>query len=605
MKTTRPLPLLAFVFAMLFSLSFRTEATPPIISNVRAMQRDGTKLVDIHYDAEDADGDLLTVRIEISDNDGLSYAIPAHTLAGDFGEGIEPGRDKHIVWDAGTDWDGEYSDIMRVMVFAVDAQGCSGMEWGNEVEPGGFLLGQDGGMEGTGHSQHVNIPWAYWLSKYEITSKQYCDFLNAAFAAGRVALKNFSAVYSVPGNTYSNFSGEYLLCNVGDACKIRWNVNKFEVVSDRDLHPVSVTWHGAMAFAQFYGYDLPTDAEWEKAARGPDFDDQGEHCLYTWGNDKADGKANFGYDENDISSQRPVGSYDGSQNPGGPDMVNGYGCYDMTGNAAEWTRTRAENCNTYTTIVSSTESGGTLPAEKRMAGGILLHKCVVPKSFSIMIGTDVLLADSNGDGILSDNRESSARGGRISYDGGTWMVRLADGDVNYQPRDITVRYAYRNNGESDDLQTVSEVGGTLEKGALVASGTVTYKPILPNSLFLQLGTEAILMDDGHGTLSGEGGAGLVNYEGGTWSFQMNASYWSSSPRDITLTYTYRSPALISGIFYPAQEDLQDERHQYWSLPALFSSRSGTPIHSRSNPPDGCIDSMAGFRVIRRYIPAAN
>ncbi len=77
--------------------------TPPAITNVRASQREGTKLVDIYYDAADADNDLLKVRIEISDNDGAKYSVPAFSLTGDIGEGIAPGTGKHIVWDAGTD----------------------------------------------------------------------------------------------------------------------------------------------------------------------------------------------------------------------------------------------------------------------------------------------------------------------------------------------------------------------------------------------------------------------------------------------------------------------------------------------------------------------
>ena len=145
--------------------------TPPAITNVRASQREGTKLVDIYYDAADADNDLLKVRIEISDNDGAKYSVPAFSLTGDIGEGIAPGTGKHIVWDAGTDWDGEYSDQMRVKVFAIDAQGFPGMEWGNEGPPGGFLMGQDGGAEGSGPSRHVNIPWSYWLGKYEVTAQ--------------------------------------------------------------------------------------------------------------------------------------------------------------------------------------------------------------------------------------------------------------------------------------------------------------------------------------------------------------------------------------------------------------------------------------------------
>ncbi len=321
-------------------------AAPPEISNVSASQRDGTKLVDIYYDAADPDGDTLTIRIEVSDNDGVRYSVPAFSLTGDIGEGIAPGTGKHIVWDAGTDWDGEYSDLMRVMVFAVDAQGYPGLEWGSEVPPGGFLLGQDGGAEGSGPSRHVNIPWSYWLSKYEITAQQYCDFLNTAYTAGKVVVSNdnYGAyVFSVSNSTYSNFKGTFLLCDIGDSQKIRWNVNNFEVVSNLHLYPADVTWYGAMAFAQFYGYDLPTEAEWEKGARGPDFDDQDEHCLYTWGNDKSDAKANFDYNSNKNSKQKPVGYYDGNQTPIGPDMVNGYGCYDMTGNASEWTRTLAED----------------------------------------------------------------------------------------------------------------------------------------------------------------------------------------------------------------------------------------------------------------------
>lgn len=325
-------------------------AVPPEITNVRAEQREGTKLVDIHYDAADADGDLLKVRIEVSDNDGARYSVPAFSLTGDIGEGIAPGTNKHIVWDAGTDWDGEYSDQMRVKVFAVDAKGYPGLEWGDEVPPGGFLLGQDGGAEGSGPSRHVNIPWSYWLSKYEITVGQYCDFLNTAYAAGKVRRSGQTAVYSITGtNLIDRMDGQYLLCDIGDSQRIRWNVNNFEVVGNYTNYPAAVTWYGAMAWANFYGYDLPTEAEWEKAARGPDFDDQDEHCLYTWGNDRTTSKACFNnsYDRTSIDSgcsgAKPVGYYNGNQTPIGPDMKNGYGCYDMTGNADEWTRTLAND----------------------------------------------------------------------------------------------------------------------------------------------------------------------------------------------------------------------------------------------------------------------
>ena len=345
MKTSLPVLLLAAAAAPLL-------AVPPEITNVRAEQRADTKLVDVWYDAADADGDLLKIRIEVSDNDGVRYSVPAFSLTGDIGEGIAPGAGKHIVWDAGVDWDGEYSDKMRIKVFAVDAKGYPGLEWGDEVPPGGFLLGQDGGVEGSGPSRHVNIPWSYWLSKYEITVGQYCDFLNTALVAGRVRRDGQTAVYSITGtNLIDRMDGEYLLCDLGDSYRIRWNVNNFEVVGNYTNYPASVTWYGAMAWANFYGYDLPTEAEWEKAARGPDFDDEDEHCLYTWGDDKTSSKASFnagGFRVNNNNSyssyfggEKPIGYYNGNQTPIGPDMVNGYGCYDMTGNADEWTRSLA------------------------------------------------------------------------------------------------------------------------------------------------------------------------------------------------------------------------------------------------------------------------
>ena len=55
----------------------------PYVSNVVAQQRAGTNLVDITYDAEDADGDLLTISVKASDNGGLTF-LPACSFSGDM-----------------------------------------------------------------------------------------------------------------------------------------------------------------------------------------------------------------------------------------------------------------------------------------------------------------------------------------------------------------------------------------------------------------------------------------------------------------------------------------------------------------------------------------
>ena len=183
MKNITTTVIAVFVLAC---FAFSARAAAPVVTNIVASQRSGTKLIDIRYSVFDADGDTLKIRIEISHNGGRNYSVPAITLSGDVGNSITSGTNKLIVWNAGVDWDGEYSPMMRVKVIASDSRGYPGLQWGQEVPPGGFLLGQDGGPEGVGPAKHVNIPYSFWLSKFEITVGQYADFLNTALVAGEL-----------------------------------------------------------------------------------------------------------------------------------------------------------------------------------------------------------------------------------------------------------------------------------------------------------------------------------------------------------------------------------------------------------------------------------
>ena len=96
-----------------------------------------------------------------------------------------------------------------------------------------------------------------------------------------------------------------------------WNGNNYP--DEKSNHPVNhVSWYAAMAYAKWVGKRLPTEVEWERAARG---DLEGK--KYPWGNKITVRNANY---NNNIGYSTPVGKY----------PPNAYGLYDMAGNVWEW-----------------------------------------------------------------------------------------------------------------------------------------------------------------------------------------------------------------------------------------------------------------------------
>jgi len=190
--------------------------------------------------------------------------------------------------------------------------------------PGGtFQMGDEVGdlNKGFGPVHTVTLS-VFEMSTHEITNTQYAQYLNEALASGAIEVTD-GDVY---GKTVMFFGQRYLDLGYGrygsgqEMCLIMYGSGVFSVESEYSNWPVvSVTWYGAEAFAQYYGFDLPTESEWEYAFRG------GQQYLYGTYDGTIDiKKAN--YFQNGPGHPVDVGSY----------PANPYGLYDMSGNVFEW-----------------------------------------------------------------------------------------------------------------------------------------------------------------------------------------------------------------------------------------------------------------------------
>jgi formylglycine-generating enzyme required for sulfatase activity len=177
-----------------------------------------------------------------------------------------------------------------------------------QLPAGEFLMGgtdadrKAGDDEKPAHTVYLD---AFWIDRTEVTNARYVQFLNA-----------------LGGHRGSCGGHDCVETNVEEEdSHIRREAGQYLVESGFEDHPVTeVTWFGAQAYCEWAGRRLPTEAEWEKAARGAD------GRLYPWGNSMPDcGKAQYG----DCGGRTvPVGSRPAGASP--------YGVLDMAGNVWEW-----------------------------------------------------------------------------------------------------------------------------------------------------------------------------------------------------------------------------------------------------------------------------
>ena len=311
----------------LFALTLFAQNNPPVVENVSASQRtDGTKIVDVYYDVTDADGDTLTVSLQVSDDNGSTWTItPTDTLlSGDIGDEILSGTGKHIIWNAGDESVGFEGSQYKFKVTADD--GSTPFEW-CDVPAGDYTYGDP--------PQTLNIDYDFQIMKNEVTNTQYVTYLEEALDNGDITVTTSTVQGYYTGDEHWS-AGTYEFLDLDDSDgRIAWTGSEFTIVSGYEDHPVvEVSWFGAWAFGEHYGIRLPTEHEWEKSARGNTGWD------YPWGNSIDGSRANYVNSGDPFDNgTTPVGYYNG-QNYGGfqtTDSPSPYGAYDMAGNVWDWT----------------------------------------------------------------------------------------------------------------------------------------------------------------------------------------------------------------------------------------------------------------------------
>jgi formylglycine-generating enzyme required for sulfatase activity len=168
---------------------------------------------------------------------------------------------------------------------------------------------------------------AFYIDKYEVTNARFQQFVQATDYRTQAEREGGGKIRT----------GAKTWVQVPDAT---WRApqGKGGSIAGLETHPaVQVSWHDAKAYCTWAGKRLPTEAEWEKTARGSD------GRLYPWGNDFDSTRANFcdrncpfewkdAVVDDGYRSTAPVGSYEAGKSP--------YGAYDMAGNVWEWVADR-------------------------------------------------------------------------------------------------------------------------------------------------------------------------------------------------------------------------------------------------------------------------
>jgi formylglycine-generating enzyme required for sulfatase activity len=210
------------------------------------------------------------------------------------------------------------------------------------VPAGEFLSGQ--------HNEPARIDYDYQIMVTDVTVAQYVAFLNSALADETIKIVGDQAVGFYPGDEFHAAKHEveipaadYIFVPLNDpASRFIFDGQTFTARPGYENHPMTnVSWFGALGYCEFFGYRLPSELEWEKAARGP-----ADSRPFPWGEEITTHHANYYVSRDPFedmgsagSLTSPVGFYNGLAYDGyqTQDSASPYGLYDMAGNVWQWT----------------------------------------------------------------------------------------------------------------------------------------------------------------------------------------------------------------------------------------------------------------------------
>jgi len=205
-------------------------------------------------------------------------------------------------------------------VAAIEPVREEGMVW---IEGGWLQIGTDAAAPDDARPSHELWVGGFWLDEHEVTVAQFAAFVEQTGYKTTAERRGWGHVFRTRQGAFKQVAG----------ADWRHPAGPDSSIAGREHWPVvQVSWADAAAYAAFSGKRLPTEAEWEYAARAGLY-----RAAYPWGNEELRGgryQANYWqgwFPDRDLGSDgfpglAPVGSF----------APNRYGLYDMAGNAAEW-----------------------------------------------------------------------------------------------------------------------------------------------------------------------------------------------------------------------------------------------------------------------------